>query len=125
LSAGIFRLVNMRAGGSLSVRVEAGIRPGARWAAPASAPADGETGYGLYLFPELTYAPRDNISWQLRALVSPVDGSAWVLGGVSWNVYQGLTVLANLACQAGEEDDTYSWQGERGAAFTAGLEYIY
>jgi len=125
LSAGIFRLVNLPAGGSLSARVEAGIRPGARWTALASAPAEAEAGYGLYLFPELTYSPRDNISWQLRALVSPVDGSAWVLGGVSWNVYQGLTVLANLTCQAGEEDDTYTWRQEGGASFTAGLEYIY
>jgi hypothetical protein len=125
LSAGIFRLVNLRAAGSLSVRLEAGIRPGAHWQALDSAPAEDETGYGLYLFPELAWSPRDNLSFQLRSLISPLDASALILGGVSWNVYQGLTVLANLACQAGEDSDTYDWRRAFGAAFSAGLEYIY
>jgi hypothetical protein len=54
-----------------------------------------------------------------------MDGSALILAGVSWNVYQGLTVLANLACRAGEDGDTYDWHQAEGVAFTAGLEYIY
>jgi hypothetical protein len=125
LSAGLFRLVNLSAGGSLGLRLEAGIRPGAHWAALDSAPPEGETGYGLYLFPELSFAPRDNLTLQLRSLVSPVDGSALILGSVSWNVYQGLTVLATLGGKAGEEGDTYDWHGWGGAAFSTGLEYIY
>ena len=125
LSAGFFSLINLPAGCSGSVRLEAGIRPGGAWQALAEAPGEDETGYGLYLFPEITFAPRDNLSFQLRSLVSPLDGSALILGAVSWNVYQGLTVLANLACQAGEEQDTYDWRRAGSIAFSTGLEYIY
>jgi hypothetical protein len=125
LSAGIFTLISLPAGCSGSVRLEAGIRPGAAWQAPEAPPGEEETGYGLYLFPELILAPRDNLSFQLRSLLSPLDGSALIMGTVSWNVYQGLTALATASCQAGEEEDTYGWRRQGSVAVSAGLEYIY
>ena len=129
LSGGLFHLTRLGGGRSLALRLEAVIRPGARWQAaegdealPAGHP-DAPV-YGLALFPEAAVALSDTLSLQLRALVSPVDLSGLGLLAVSWNVYQGLRLFANVAAMAGDGDDLYGWR-QGGPALTLGAEFIY
>jgi hypothetical protein len=139
LSAGLFHLVQFSGGRSLTARLEAAVRPAGQWqeAAGASALAVGTPGapaYGLYLYPELAYALSATLALQLRALISPVDGSALALAGTSWGVYQGLTLFAYGTVMLGDPDDLYSWQPSYATspelllpslALTVGAEYIY
>jgi hypothetical protein len=140
LSAGLFHLARFPGGRCLAARLEAAVRPGAVWreasgaaALPVSAPDAPR--YGLYLFPELVFGLSDTLSLQLRALVSPVDGSAMTLAGLSWGVYQGLTLFADVSIMLGDSDDLYSWDPAYsaalpgtilpGLALTVGAEFIY
>lgn len=121
LSAGLFQLFRLGGDRSLALRLEAALRPAAAWEeiTGSAAPV-----YGLLLFPEAALALSDTLSLQLRALVCPVDGSGLGLLGVSWGVYQGLTLSANVAAVAGEADDLYRWR-EGGPYLTAGAEFTY
>jgi hypothetical protein len=120
LSAGLFRLTRLGGDRSLALRLEAAIWPGAAWqeAPGASAPV-----YGLQLFPEAVLALSPTVSLELRGLVSPVDGSGLGLLGVSWGVYQGLSLSGYVSIAAGDEDDLYSW--EMGPALLLGAEFTY
>jgi hypothetical protein len=140
LSAGLFHLARFPGGRSLAARLEAALRPAGLWqeagsdaARPVGA-ADAPL-YGLYLFPELTASLSDTLSLQMRALVSPVDGSALMLAGPSWGVYQGLTLFAYGTVMLGDPDDLYSWQPAYSAgtpvailpslSLTVGAEFVY
>jgi hypothetical protein len=120
LSAGLFHLIGLPLDRSLSVRLEAGIRPGLSWRE-----SPGGSAYGIYLFPELVFTPSNTLSLQLRCLFSPVDLSALTAASVSWNVYQGLTVLGHFSFMAGDKDDLYAWNRDFAVACSLGLEFIY
>ena len=130
VSAGVFQLVNLGPNRSLSLRLEAALRPGALWreasgveAKPAGDPQ--APVYGLYLFPELAFSPTDTVSLQLRSLVSPVDLSALSVAGLNWNLYQGLDVFSYLSVMSGDGDDLYGLDRRGGVSWTTGLEFIY
>jgi hypothetical protein len=121
VSAGIFHLVNLGPSRTLSFRLEAAVRPGEPWAE-----SPGTSDYALFLFPELVFAPNDTLSLQLRSFVSPVDGSALIMTGADWNVYQGLSLFSYATVMAGEwGEDTFSLDQEGAVSWTAGLEFIY
>jgi hypothetical protein len=121
VSAGLFHLVNIGPSRSLSFRLEAAIRPGAEWNE-----APGTEDYALFLFPEIAFAPSDTLSLQLRSVASPLDGSALVMVGADWNVYQGLSLLSYATLMAGErEEDYFRLDKEGSVTWTAGLEFIY
>ena len=130
VSAGVFQLVNLGPNRSLSLRLEAALRPGALWreaSGVAAKPAGDPQApvYGLYLFPELAFSPTDTVSLQLRSLVSPVDLSALSVAGLSWNLYQGLDVFSYLSVMSGDGDDLYGLDRRGGVSWTTGLEFIY
>jgi hypothetical protein len=129
VTAGLFHLARLGVDRSLSLRLEAALRPGAAWheasgaqALPAAIP--GAPVYSLYLFPEAALALSTTFSLQLRALASPVDGSGLALLGAAWSPYQGLRLLAYLSAMAGDADDLYSWD-HYGPAFTLGAEFVF
>ncbi len=130
LSAGLFSLLRPAPGWSLTLRLEAALRPGALWEEAAGAAAlpagyPGAPVYGLYLFPEVAVAPTDTLSLQLRALISPVDRSALAVASLSWNVYQGFTAFTHLSAMVGDADDLYGWDRDRGIAWTLGAEFVF
>jgi hypothetical protein len=140
LSAGLFHLSSFPGGRSLTARLEAAVRPAGLWgeATGAAALAVGTPGapsYGIFLYSELDYGLSDTLLLQLRALISPVDGSALALAGPSWGVYQGLTLFAYASVMLGDSDDLYRWNQDPVAsspglplpslALTLGAEYIY
>jgi len=120
ISAGLFHFADLGGSASLSFRLEAAIRPGSGWSETA-----GGVDYGIFLFPEIAFSPSDTLSLKLRTLLSPVDLSALIVAGVSWNIYQGLDLFNYLSLMAGDSDDLYSWGGYAGRSWTAGLEFVY
>ena len=126
VSAGLFHLSSPAGVESLSLRLEAGLRPFGVWEeTPRAALSDPPPAYGLLLFPEAVLALSPTLSLQARAVLSPVDGSAFTQAGVSWNTTQGLTLLGLLGAMAGDADDLFGWEQPGGVAVNLGLEYIY
>lgn len=121
LTGGLFHLARLGGSRSLSLRLEAALRPGASW---QEQPGASDPVYGLLLFPEAALALSETLSLQLRALVSPVDGSSAAMAAVSWNVYQGLKLFGYAAAMAGDSDDLYGWE-QGGPGLTLGAEFTY
>lgn len=146
ISGGLFHLQQLNRIQSLSLRLEALVRPWREWGRqePVIASPLAENGaaqvdypeYGLLLYPEVTYSPQEAVSLSLRSLVSPLDLSAQITLGGSWNILQGYTLSAYAVAQAGEGDDLFAWQrysslwrpGQDmvdGLALIFGVNYIY
>ena len=126
LSLGLFRLINLPYAGSLSLRVEAGIKPSGEWEELKNGNSDGELpDYGLYVFPEVSYSPLDNLSLQMRSIISPVDASALSIFGASWNTYQGFTVSGFISFMTGDEDDIFGWDREGDFSLMTELKYVF
>ena len=102
-------------------RLESVLRPYGQWTEQDSRDAT----YGLYLYPEFSYAPRDSMTLYLRSIVSPVDLSALTFAGYRWNIYQGFTMHFFAAAMAGEENDTFGWNRPGDAGIGAELRYVY
>ena len=129
VTAGLFHLARLGEDRSLSLRLEGALRPGAAWheAAGAEALPAGEPSapvYGLLLFPEAALALSATLSLELRALLSPVDGSGLTLLGAAWSPYQGLRLQLFVSAMAGDADDLYAW-GYGGPALTLGAEFVF
>jgi len=126
LSAGLFHLQRLGPRASLSLRLEALAAPAGAWQevdpAPPPAPA---TVYGLLLYPEISLAFDNAISLAARALVSPVDGSALIVPGVSVSVHKGLSFLGMASVSIGDETDNWSWSRQAGLSFVLGCAYSY
>lgn len=122
LSGGLFGIIPLEGDASLNLRLETGIFPFGEWEEAETFPADP---YGIYLFPEIVYTPVENMSYQLRALVSPVDVSGLVIAGMNWNMYQGFTLGFMATAMFGDEDDPFGWDRDSDLAFVLSLEYIF
>ena len=91
---------------SLLFRLESGLNPFGHWEEVHSLLENPDC--GLYLYPEVSFAPADNASIFLRSLISPVDQSALTFTGLSWNIYQGFTMHFYFAFLIGETPTTIS-----------------
>ncbi|HUV07321.1 MAG TPA: hypothetical protein VMX75_06300 [Spirochaetia bacterium] len=123
LSFGFFRSMSLPSQGSFAFRFESGIRPFGHWNEVSPSPEDSL--YGLYLYPEISFAPSDAVTLFLRSIVSPIDGSALSFAGARWNIYQGFTMSFYLSVMVGDEDDHFGWNRRGDAALTSDMEYIY
>jgi hypothetical protein len=81
--------------------------------------------YGILLYPELVLGIDDTFSVTVRALVSPVDGSALFVPGVSLSLHKGLTFLGMMSASIGDGTDSYSFDRAGGLAFILGCAYTY
>jgi hypothetical protein len=122
LSAGLFHLQRLGDRATLSFRLETLVAPGGSWneEEPPAVPV-----YGILLYPELALGIGDSFSVTARALVSPVDGSAWLVPGVSLSLHKGLTFLGMASVSIGDGTDSYSFDRAGGLAFLLGCAYTY
>ncbi|MBN1798331.1 MAG: hypothetical protein JW822_07125 [Spirochaetales bacterium] len=123
VSFGLMHIFSTDEAGTWTVRMEGALRPFGSWEEVEA--ADEDTKYGLLLYPEIDYAPDDFLSFQLRSIISPIDASAVISFGCTYNIYQGLNILATVAVQLGDEDDVFGWDREGDVALLLGLEYIF
>jgi hypothetical protein len=123
LSVGFFRLVGLSSGRSIGFRFESGIRPFGQW--EESDPSPSQSVYGIYLYPEVSFAASDSMTFFLRSIISPVDLSALNYAGIRWNIYQGFTMSFFFSLMLGDENDHFGWNRSADTALTSEMEYIY
>ena len=128
LTAGLFHLQQIPAGGSFSLRLEALLYPDGVWEVPANSGTEGggtDGRYALSPFPEVTWSPSESVALFGRVLVSPIDRSALWITGAEWNIYEGLTLGSFLTLQSGEVSDGYGFHREGGASLTASVRSVF
>ncbi len=119
-SCGAYHILRLPDGTDLALRLEALLNAGARWRA-----GDPGDAYGLLLYPEAVWNAGPKLSLVSRNFLSPIDLSALIVLGVDWRMQTGLSLLAFVSVQAGEESDTYGWGRSGDLAMTAGFRYRY
>lgn len=136
LSFGLFYLQQLSRISSMAFRLEGLVMPFHRW--EESDPDDPGTlpTYGLLLYPEVSYIPSDTVNLSLRSILSPIDLSAQMTAGITWNVFQGFSLIGYTTCNLGDSTDTFAWNKDAGLwntnsdyidgfALSVGLSYIY
>ncbi|MCK5197910.1 MAG: hypothetical protein KAR21_06145, partial [Spirochaetales bacterium] len=128
ITAGIYSLASIGYDGILNYRLEAMIKPFEKWEEYSAGSGQSEV-YGIYLYPELAYSVGSGMALILRSFISPVDMSAAVIPGFSWNVFQGFNLLGFATFGIGDPGDTYAWEPESvdgsGFALMIGVSVIY
>ena len=136
ISCGLFHLQKTGYSGSMSFRLEGLIMPWGEWEESSPEKPEDIPVYGILLYPEITYLPAETVSLSLRSVFSPVDMSARITAGTSWNVFQGFSLVCFGTFNAGGGRDTFPWSKEAdlwqpgvdfmdGIGFTAGVRFIY
>ncbi len=126
ITLGLLHVAKPTQDSSLSFRVEALIRPEGEWDAVSYTPGlDSVPDYGIQLFGEIVWAPRQTFTLYLRGVLSPLDTSALIIPGVNWNIYQGFSILGFFAIQAGANDALYAAKRAGGFTGIAGVSYIF
>ncbi len=127
ISAGLFHISGSPELGTLTLRLEALVRPDSPWreADSESTVSPDWAARGILLFPEIVFTPSPSVGWVLRSVVSPADRSAFVSGGLTWKPYQGFSLLLFLSGMAGEESDLFGWDRTGGIGCTVGAVYSF
>jgi len=130
ISFGLFHMTEAGYNNSISFRLEGVILPYLNWAEDA-----GEAGsYAMLFYPEVSLGLGSTVSLSLRSIVSPIDLSAQITSGLSWNVFEGFNLISYATVNAGDGDDTFSWGKTSwdpgvdvidGISLMAGIKYIY
>lgn len=106
---------------SLGWRIEFLLKPFGEWEESESSVGE----YGIFLFPSVNLVPPGNLAYSLSSIISPLDLSAHTTFGVSWNIYEELTLLGYASVQAGEDEDVFNIETPGGMSFSLGGRYIY
>ncbi len=121
ISGGLFHMQYLSGDRKVSLRLEILSRPFGTWKFASQR----EESCALLLYPELVYSPTGSLSYSLRAILSPLDLSTLVTAGASWSVFEGFSLMANIAALFGESGDLFNWDGSSAAALTLGASWIY
>ncbi len=121
ISGGLFHMQYLSGDRNLSLRLEMLTRPFGTW----KFASQGEASCALLLYPELVYSPASSLSFSLRAILSPLDISTLLTAGASWSVFEGFSLIANIAAPFGESGDLFNWDGSSAAALSLGATWIY
>ncbi|NOY09034.1 MAG: hypothetical protein GXP33_09350 [Spirochaetes bacterium] len=125
ITAGFMRQISVQAGGIVTVRMETRVMPYGLWTQTETASAGSDPGYGIFLYPELSYAPDTALNFSVRSLISLIDLSGIVFAGTGWNVYQGLDIMVQAGLQFGESGGIWGWNRNGGISCSAGFRYRY
>ncbi len=121
ISGGLFHMQYLSGDRNVSLRLEILSRPFGTWKFASQS----EESCALLLYPELVYSPTGSLSYSLRAILSPLDLSTLVTAGASWSVFEGFSLIANIAAPFGESGDLFNWDESSAAALTLGASWIY
>ncbi len=126
ISCGLFYLYRIDRIRSMTLRFEGLIRPFGSW---EEVDSDASSTYGILLYPEITYAPSDTIHLLTRSIISPIDLSAKITAGVSWNIFQSFSLIGYVTGNVGDSTDIFSWNSNMpetsSLAVMIGCTYIY
>ena len=128
ITTGIYSIASIGYDGILNYRIEALIKPYEKWEEYSAGSGESES-YAIYLYPELSYSFNSSMALILRSFISPIDMSASVIPGFSWNVFQGFNLLGFATFGIGDPGDTYAWEpesaGGSGFSVMVGVSVIY
>ncbi len=117
ISMGLFHMMEVGYNNSLSFRLESVLLPYLNWIEK-----DGSAGsYAILVYPEIALGLGSTVSLSLRSIVSPIDLSAQITSGFSWNIFEGYNLLVYTTVNAGDGDDTFSWDK---STWTTGVDSI-
>lgn len=117
ISMGFFHMMEIGYNNSLSFRLESVILPYLNWKEDQGAAGS----YAVLVYPEISFGMGSTVSLSLRSIVSPIDLSAQITSGFSWNIFEGYNLLAYTTINAGDRDDTFSWDKN---SWTSGVDSI-
>lgn len=130
ISFGLFHMLKIGYNSSLSFRFESVVLPYLNWTE-----TDGTAGsYAILAYPEITLGLGQTLNVSVRSIVSPVDLSAQVTSGFSWNVFEGFDLVGYATINMGDGNDTFAWKKYSwdpqfdvvdGISLMAGVKYIY
>ncbi len=127
ITGGIYSINRIGYAGTLNWRLETMVKPWQEWKQHILASA-GEN-YGIYVYPEIKYAFNSGMVLLLRSMISPIDSSAVIIPGFSWNVFQGFTVITLISFGTGSPGSTFAWKpeftGKSGLSLMAGVSVVY
>ena len=124
VTAGLSRIFTFEDSSTLIVRLETVLRPFGYWSPPTASTKS--THYGLLVYPEIYYAPLDYITFQLRAMINPIDWSGLVSFGFDFGIYQGLNLLGYVWSMWGDGSDPWFGWGRYGdTGVSLGFQFIY
>ena len=117
ISLGLFYMIELGYDNSLSFRLESVISPYLNWKEDTGK----EGSCAMLIYPEISLGLGSTISLSLRSIVSPIDLSAQITSGLSWNVFEGFNLISYATVNAGDGNDTFSWKK---SAWTYGVDSI-
>ncbi len=121
ISAGAYYSFNIGPDRRLTGRLETLVNPGGDWEHRGRRDAE----YGLLLYPELVYTPGRTVDVIARSVVSPIDRSALITGGVSWNIFSGFRAQAFAGVEAGDDDAVFGWNRPGSVRVSTGFNYRF
>ncbi len=136
MSLGLLQRLTLQ-NATMTLRLEALVQPWANWEAQDISTLQAtDEGYGLLLYPEITYLYGNNYVYTLQAIISPIDASAQWTATVGWYISQGLYWVNFLSLNSGDKNDLFAWDRTNssldvpiytgnGKSFTSGLRFVY
>ncbi len=121
LSAGVFRRFDVARDRRLTGRFETLMQPAGKWEDQNNPEAE----YAILLYPELVFSPGRTLDLIARSVVSPIDESALITGGVSWNVFGGFRAQAFAGVEAGDKDSIFAWDRPGSVRVSTGFNYLF
>lgn len=94
ISAGDFYLFDLEDDRSLTMRLEAMVKPFGDWEKDA-----------LMLYPEIALVPNEEIALFLRSIINPLDYAAKSTLGLNWKTYQGFSIGSFITLDWEEDVD--------------------
>lgn len=94
ISAGDFYLFDLEDDRSLTMRLEAMVKPFGDWKKDA-----------LMLYPEIALVPNEEIALFLRSIINPLDYAAKSTLGLNWKTYQGFSIGSFITLDWEEDVD--------------------
>ncbi|AEV29989.1 hypothetical protein SpiGrapes_2213 [Sphaerochaeta pleomorpha str. Grapes] len=126
ITGGLFYLKYLENDKVLTLRLEFLARPLGTW---NWGPVANDASCPLLIYPEITYAPRSNLAFSLRSIISPFDLSAMTTFATSWNVFEGFSLIGYVSAKTGDAGDLFSWKSTElfhsSLAIAAGASWIF
>jgi hypothetical protein len=126
ISGGLFHLVELPLGRSITLRLEFLSRPLGSWKWGAVSD-DSAT---LLLFPDLVFVYSPALSFTLRSIISPLDFSTLNTIGVNWNLFDAFNLVGSISVATGNDGDLFAWSSSNplsppSLSLTIGSSWIF
>ncbi len=130
ISFGLFHMIEAGYNNSVTFRIETSVLPYLNWNEKNGNPGS----YAILIYPEVSLNMGSAINLSIRSIISPLELSAQVTSGFSWNLFEGFNLISFATINGGDGNDTFSWNKSSwdpasdiidGISVMTGIKYIY